>query len=346
MAPLVAILGALRKAVQRDLGSLESLKVNNFVLFVALLVAGALQSGQPPKSAYIFFFLFGFLLLFPISADPLARIPKDRLALWPLSPTQRVVLRLSSLLLSPLLWVALIIAWRTGRLSEGLTFLGFALVVRASSVLGKQLANRQRHFHLLRYIPQFPGAIGGLIRKDIRQLLSLLDPYVALALSVGGAAFRISGRNTDPMAFPMLGILVTLAISTYAQSLFGLDLRSGMTRYRLLPLRGWQVLLAKDIAFMVVLLVLLLPLDPVPGITFGLAALAIGHHSSVFLRIPQQRWRFTGGRLLPVGALQLFGGVAIGFAETQRGPIVLALAAVLFVASLFWYGHCWDHMTG
>jgi len=342
LAPLVAILGALRKAVQRDLGSLESLKVNNFVLFVALLVAGALQSGQPPKSAYIFFFLFGFLLLFPISADPLARIPKDRLALWPLSPTQRVVLRLSSLLLSPLLWVALIIAWRTGRLSEGLTFLGFALVVRASSVLGKQLANRQRHFHLLRYIPQFPGAIGGLIRKDIRQLLSLLDPYVALALSVGGAAFRISGRNTDPMAFPMLGILVTLAISTYAQSLFGLDLRSGMTRYRLLPLRGWQVLLAKDIAFMVVLLVLLLPLDPVPGITFGLAALAIGHHSSVFLRIPQQRWRFTGGRLLPVGALQLFGGVAIGFAETQRGPIVLALAAVLFVASLFWYGHCWD----
>ncbi len=342
MAPLVAILDALRKAVQRDLGSLESLKVNNFFLFVMLLVAGAVQSGQPPKSAYIFFFLFGFLLLFPISADPLARVPKDRLALWPLSIGQRVALRLSSLLLSPLLWIALIIAWRTGRLREGLSFLVVALAVRAASVLGKQLANRQRHFHLLRYIPQFPGAIGGLIRKDMRQLLSLLDPYVALALSVGGAAFRISGKATDPVAFPMLGILVALALSTYAQSLFGLDLRSGMTRYRLLPLRGWQILLAKDISFMAVLVVLLLPLDPLPGITLGLVALALGHHSSLFLRIPQQRWRFTGGRLLPVGALQAIGGVAIGFAEMQRGPAVLGVVFVLFTASLFWYGRCWD----
>ncbi len=342
MAPLFAILDALRKAVQRDLSSLESLKVNNFFLFVLLLVAGAVQSGQPPKSAYVFFFLFGFLLLFPISADPLARIPPDRLALWPLSTPQRIALRVSSLLLSPLLWIALIIAWRTGRLSEGLTFLAVALVVRATSLLGKRLATRQRHFHLLRYIPQLPGPIGGLIRKDIRQLLSLLDPYVALALSVGGGLFRLSGKATDPVAFPLLGILVTLAISTCAQSLFGLDLRSGMTRYRLLALRGWQILLAKDIAFMAVLLLLLTPLDPLPGITFGLVALALGHHSSIFHRIPQQRWRFTGGRLLPVGALQALGGVAIGFAELQRGPVVLVFVAVSFVASLWWYGRCWD----
>jgi hypothetical protein len=45
-------------------------------------------------------------------------------------------------------------------------------------------------------------------------------------------------------------------MSTYAQSLFGLELGSGsgMTRYHLLPLGGWEILLAKDIAFLAMLL--------------------------------------------------------------------------------------------
>ena len=62
----------------------------------------------------------------------------------------------------------------------------------------------------------------------------------------------------------MIGLLVALALSPYAQSLFGLDLESGVTRYRLLPLRGWEVLTAKDIAFLGLLFVLLLPLNPAP----------------------------------------------------------------------------------
>jgi len=108
-------------------------------------------------------------------------------------------------------------------------------------------------------------------------------------------------------------------MSTCAQSLFGLDLGSGMTRYHLL-----------------------LPLDPAPGMTFGLAALALGHHSSVLLNLPQQRWRFTGGRLLPVGALQAVGGMALGFLEHQRGLAVLVAAAVACLVSLHYYGRRWE----
>ncbi|MGA2579533.1 MAG: hypothetical protein ABSH24_26290 [Bryobacteraceae bacterium] len=83
MTAILGILRALRRAVGRDLGTLESIKVNNLFLFVALLVGGALTSGLPPKSAYPFFVLLGFLLLFPLSSDPLGRIPPARLALWP-----------------------------------------------------------------------------------------------------------------------------------------------------------------------------------------------------------------------------------------------------------------------
>jgi len=69
LAALFAILKALRRAVGRDLGTLQSVKINNLFLFVALLVYGALASGQPPKSAEPFFVLLGFLLLFPLSSD-------------------------------------------------------------------------------------------------------------------------------------------------------------------------------------------------------------------------------------------------------------------------------------
>jgi hypothetical protein len=83
--------------------------------------------------------------------------------------------------------------------------------------------------------------------------------------------------------------------------------------------------------------VLLLPLDPGPGMTFGLVALAFGHYASVRLDLPQQRWRFAGGSL-PFGAMQTAVGMAVGFVEHQRGVSVLALAAMGYLASVWYYG--------
>jgi len=337
MPALLAILKALRRAVGRDLGTLASIKANNLFLFVALLIYGALNSGQPPKSAYPFLMLLGFLLLFPLSSDPLGKIPPARLALWPLTAGQRLGLRLASFVLSPVAWIGILILLKTARPLMALAFCALAVGMQA-------VAPR---WNLLRSIPQFPGRLGGLVRKNMREMLSLIDPYAALLLSAGGGLYRVFGDHPDPDAFTMLGLLVALTMSTYAQSLFGLVLGSGsgMTRYRLLPLGGWEILLAKDIAFLAILFVLLLPLDPGPGMTFGLAALALGHHSSVLLKLPQQRWRFTGGRLLPVGALQAVGGMALEFLEHQRGLVVLVPTAAAYLVSLHYYGRRWERVA-
>ncbi|MGC9946772.1 MAG: hypothetical protein ABSF64_10430 [Bryobacteraceae bacterium] len=344
MAAVWAILTALRRAVGRDLGTLGTIKVNNLFLFVALLAYGAINTGLPPKSAEPFFVLLGFLLLFPLSSDPLGKIPTARMGLWPLTGGQRLGLRFASLALSPVTWIGVLILLKTARPLVALGFFGLAAGVQVATALGRQAARRDPHWNLLGYIPQLPGRLGGLVRKNMREILSLMDPYAALVLSIGGGAYRLFGRHTDPEAFAIIGLLVALTMSTYAQSLFGLELGSGsgMTRYHLLPLGGWEVLLAKDIAFLVVLSVLLLPLDPAPGMTFGLAALALGHHSSVLLELPQQRWRFTGGRLLPVGALQAVGGMALGFVEYERGLVVLVVVAVVYVASLSYHGRRWE----
>src|ERR1700744_3536917 len=106
MQPVFAILREVARVMRRDIGTFFALKVNNFFLFVLLLIWGNLVSGLPPRSAYPFLLLVSFLLLFPLSSDPLAKIPPSRRALWPLNPLQRAGLRLASAALSPVLWVA------------------------------------------------------------------------------------------------------------------------------------------------------------------------------------------------------------------------------------------------
>ena len=330
-AALLAVLGALRRAVGRDLAS--SFRANN-LLFLGLL----------GKSAEALFILLGFLLLFPLSADPLGRIPPARLALWPLSAWQRAGLRLASLALSPVAWIGVLILLETKRPGIAIAFLGLALGMQCALALGRYMVKRDPHWDLLRAIPRFPGRMGALVRKNVRETLSLLDPYAALLLSLGGAAYRLFGANPDPAAFSIMALLVALAMSTCAQSLFGLDRDSGVTRYHLLPLRGWEILLAKDVAFLAILLVLLLPLDPGPGMTFGLVALALGHYSSVLFELPQKPWRFASGRL-QFGALQTAAGIALGFLEHQRGLSVLALAAMGYLASVYYYGSRWERQA-
>jgi len=330
---VLAILRALSLAVRRDLASFQSVKVNNFFLFVALLMYGALESGVKPASAYPFLLLLGFLLLFPLSSDPLGKIPPDRLASWPLDAVERFALRLASLALSPILWLTFFLMLKTSA-SLALFFLGTAIAIQGCIVLGSRVARRAPRWNPWRHIPQVPGRLGGLVRNNTREMLSVLDTYIALLLSLGGSAYRFLSPHPNPDAFPILALLVALALSTYAQSLFGLDSASGATRYRLLPLRIWQILLAKDIAFLGVLFGLVLPLAIGPGLTFGLAALAIGHFASVRLHLPLERWRFTSGRLT-FGVAQVLAGFALGFAEYHRGAGFLLFAAGGWVVSLY-----------
>ena len=341
--PVLAILNALRRVVGRDLATFRTIKLNNFFLFIALLIGGALESGVEPKSAEPLILLLLLVLLFPLSSDPLQKVPAYRLALWPLTNGQRFALRVASAGLSPVLWLLVpILLVKMARPALGLAFLTAAVGVQGVAMAGRQVGAGAPRWNVLRRVPRFPGKLGGLVGKNLREMLCVLDIYIAVLMSIGGSLYRFFAPHPDPDAFPILALVVALAMSTYAQCLFGLDLTSSaMTRYRMLPLAGWEILLAKDIAFLGVLLVLVLPLDPGPGLTFGLAALAIGHHPSICLPVAQRRWRFTGSRILP-GVVQGLGGIALGFAEKQRGVVFLGLGVAAWLISLRLYGRRWD----
>jgi hypothetical protein len=172
----------------------------------------------------------------------------------------------------------------------------------------------------------------------------VLDFYLALLLSFSGIAYRWLSHSPDPEAFPILAIMVVLALSTYGQCLFGLDLPDGWQRYRLLPLRGWQVLLAKDAAFVLLAMVLVAGLDLMAGLGAALAALAVGHHGSVNTPVPQKRWRFTGGTLFPTGLLQAVAMFGVGVGARREGLIYLAPAALIYTGSVWLYGRRWDRI--
>jgi hypothetical protein len=177
-----------------------------------------------------------------------------------------------------------------------------------------------------------------LIRKNLREILSTLDFYCALILSLCVLAYRLLGPPLPPEAFLAVTVLVVLALSSYAQCLFGLDGDGGLGRYRLLPLRGWQILAAKDAAFLVVTIPLTLPLSPLAGVGAALTALALGHDPSVRAPRAQTRWRFSTGASLTFGLFQavMMGMAASGIFFTSW--LVLLVCVAVWLGSLWFYG--------
>ena len=328
MARAVAILRALGVAYRRDWTAFQSLAGNNFFLITALLLQ---------KAGAFIYLIFGLVMLFPLSTDPLRKIPPSRLALWPLGRRERWVLRLASPWLNPMTWgIAALAIWGAGRaISVGLVAIVAALFGAVFLISALPLPQGKG---MWRGVPDFPGPLNQLMRKNLREILSTLDFYCAAILSVAMLAWRLFGKGLPREALMAVTVLVVAAMSSYAQCLFGLDGEGGRSRYRLLPVRGWQLLLAKDASFLAATVPLTLPLAPLAGIAGALVALAVGHSPAVERPREQTRWRFTTGGALGNGAVQM-----IGAAMTVNGVFAISvwflpLAAVVWGVSVWWYG--------
>jgi hypothetical protein len=337
----VHILGAIARATRRKLGTFSALKVNNFFLVIALIVYSASQSGVEPTSVYPFLLFLFFVLLVPLSSDPLDQVPPSRLGLWPITTRERVALRVLSIALSPVLWLIVVLLFvRRVRPALAFAFITLAVGVQAIAVAGRAALRFTPSRSALRLVPPFPV----LIRLSLRQMLTSLDIYLALVLSLCSIAYRGLAARPDPAAFPILAILIALAAGSYAQCLFGRDLESSaVTRYRILPIGGRTILFEKGLAFLLVTFLLTAPVHAVVGLTYGFAALAFGHHASIIHAAPLRAWRFSGSRLY-IGVIQGVFGIILAFGAAERGIKYLAASAVLYTLSLFLYGWLWDRV--
>ena len=328
MARLTAVLKALSTAFRRDWKSFGSLGANNFLPVTMYLL----------RQAGIFVYLIAaVVLLVPMSADPLRKIPPSRLAVWPLSRRERWMLRILSPWLNPISWVVAALAvWALGgHITAGLWALAAGLFAGGFALSELPWPHG---FGMWRRVPPFPGRLNQLIRKNLRELLSTLDFYCALLLAVSLLVYRLLRLRLPEEALLAMTLLIVLALSTYSQSLFGLDGAGGLSRYRLLPLAGWQLLAAKDGAFAAVAFVLTLPGAPLAGLAAALLVLATGHATSVDRPKEQVRWRFTIAASILYGFWQTAVMGVAGSAVFFRGPLFLLPCVAVWAGSLWWYG--------
>jgi len=328
MARITKLIALLALIHWRELKTLEALIGNNLALF------GLLLCGLQPESGRFPLLLMGTLIVIPFCLDPLKRIPAERAALLPLSIVEWRWARVLAVITSPAFGLMCgLLLWKGHRSYAGLLAL-LALAIHSLNSLWKPhhkaLAPR-----VFCWIPRFPGTLGMLIQKNIREQFHLLDTYTALLFGLSGVLCRLTNRGIPRDALWGASLMVVLALSTSAQRLFALD---GPHRYTLLPLRGWQVLLAKDLAFLALVTVLVLPLALLPGLTAGMAVLAVGHHPSVLHAAPQARWRFTAGASLGTGVLQILSLFVSGIATAKGSVITPLICAGGWLLSLWIYG--------
>jgi len=335
LARIRGVLKAVALASWRDVRTVLSIAGQNLFLVVALI---ALQ----PESAAFFTIIFAAVMIFPLSADPMEKVPKDRWQLWPLSKQERIVIRVISVAFSPITWIVVLLLFRVDWRAS-IEILLLAASAKFILYLITYWSTRLPQVNLLRWIPAPPGITGALMRVQWRETLSVLDPYVALLLAGCTELYHLSGKPLDPAALRIMSLVTVVAISTLAQLLIGID-GTGAERYRYLPIRGWQILLAKDLAFLV-LLVLVAPLDLLSGLSAGVAALTIGHHRSIMPTIPQVRWRFTSGVLFPDGIVQVIALVTVGNSARTLGLAVMGPCLLCWLLSLLFYGWRWDRQT-
>lgn len=320
MARLIRILRAVAQAAGRRSSSLRQISGNN------MFYAGvALTFMLDPFAMALFLVLIGLVVFLPSSADPLTTLPRERLELWPLTRRERFALRLASPLLNPVAWLILAgLAYR--RVTWGLWALvaGFFL----GGFLGSALPSPNVR------VPWLPaGRLTQLIRKDLRQFAMALDLYCALLISVPALVLRWRSQLPVESHVPLTGLELVI-LSTMALTLFGLDGAGGRTRYALLALPAWQVLLSKGIAYLVLVTLATLPLAPVGGLAGGLVALGVGQWHSVQRPLPQARWRFRASAPFAVSMAQMVLSILAFGLVTQLGPGWIAAPLGFYVVSL------------
>jgi hypothetical protein len=324
----------------KELSSSSSVRFNNF-LFCILFILSA--GGGGPKAQFRSTFFFQLVLLVPLlvtfSVDTQNRLPPERVATWPLTGTQRLLLSSVSFVLNPVFIVLFVgyLFWMG--LAAGVFFVLLALVVHAAVYAAGHFPFEVRTLAGLS-LSNTPLKLGGIVQETWRELQGTLDFWTALLIAISGTLYRLFGRAPEPEAFPMLSLFVGLAMSTIAQRMLRLDEGRALLRYRLLPIAGWKLLVTLDMTFLIPLAVMVSLLSLRTGMAFGLVALAVGRYPSLKQRANQRRWRFVGGDPRFGVAQVLLGGFA-GIGAARAGLWVLAVAFAIYLVSIFWGEMLW-----
>ena len=132
--------------------------------------------------------------------DTQHRLPPERVATWPLTGTQRLLLSSVSFALNPLFIVLFFgyLFWMG--LAAGLFFVLLALIVHRTVYAVGRLPFKLRTPAGLS-ISRTPLKVGGIAQEMWRELQGTLDFWAALLIAVSGTFIDCSGGHQSPKHF-------------------------------------------------------------------------------------------------------------------------------------------------
>jgi len=202
----------------------------------------------------------------------------------------------------------------------GLSFWSFVQSLQSAGT------RRSQRFTVLRWV-DFPGRFRGLLKKDLRYFMRLLDVYFTLPIVILFVYYLVSTSEPSATIFRVVLLILFLPCMSLADNLFGLDSPHGLDRYALFPLSGRDILLSKNVALGLVLIILsgaILPfalwrlgvgvtaLGMLELLLLGLAYLSWGNWMSVRQPYRMQFYRFSAGGSPADAVIGIFFGSVPG----------------------------------
>ena len=148
---------------------------------------------------------------------------------------------------------------------------------------------RSQRFTLLGRL-EFPGRLGGLVKKDFRYFTRLLDLYFALPVVILFVNYLVWTSEPSPTIFRVVLIVLFLTCLSTAGNVFGLDNPLGLDRYSLFPLSGRDILLSKNLAFVWLFAILGAAVLPFALWRFGVRVTALGVVELILLMLAYVSW--------------------------------------------------------
>jgi len=203
-----------------------------------------------------------------------------------------------------------------------------------------------------------PGASGRLAAKDLRYFRRLLDPYFGLLASALCCFYLVSSDAPSVSVVWIFIVIVFIPNSPLAFNSFGLDTRSGLNRYALLPASGATIMQGKNLAYVLIASVQVCPIILLVSWRFGLwvsavglveaasltaAYLAWGNWMSITFPTKMQFFRFApvSGSLPEIIAGVVFGSIpgvlVIYVLWTKAEQALWAVLLILLVGAILYF---------
>ncbi len=257
--------------------------------------------------------------------------------------------------LSPSVWVS--------STAEGHHGLGGLFLVCAAAVLSSGLAL----FSLRRVMLHPPSSLGGrkstgrpigvprflssevgpMVVKELRYLTRTLDHLMGVSMGLIGLAWILIRPDHALYVLPLGVMNIVFNESAIPLNNFGLD-GPGADRYRLLPLSGRQIILAKNLAYFMVVAVHIAPLI-LAGLLKGEAMLAL---VTILATMAVCLLTTVGGNMASINSPALRAFFNFDSKEQTGGTLALILAALLWLLpvgvyfAMAWMGTWWSPVLG